>query len=197
MSDALMSAIVELRSQVDALATEIVKDERVARIQKLLTGLNTLEDLCGEPKTTLGGVFNFGSVVPAERPVVSVAPDEFYGLESLVAAKKYLKKPKKAVPFKEIVAAIRAGGGDPGNEEKLKVSLARSTWDIVKIGDDMFGLIEFYPHVKRGGKKKAGNGDPVSLQDSVKVELKDLEGKTVVSHEVDDFEPGDELPDAD
>jgi len=160
-------------------------------IQKLLTGLNTLEDLCSEKKTTLGEIFNFNSPAHGEQGM-SIRPDEFYGLEPLVAAKKYLKKPKKAVPFKEITAAIRAGGGDPGNEEKLKVSLARSTWDIVKIGEDMFGLIEFYPHVKRGGKK-AKVGDAAALQDSVKVELKDGEGNPIhaVSNDVDDFEDHD------
>jgi len=166
MNEALMSAISELRSQVESLAAEILQDGRVARMQKLLIGLNTLEDLCGESKTTLGGVFSFGTPgTPMESSMSTVQPDEFYGLEPLVAAKKYLKKPKKAVSFKEIAAAIRAGGGDPGNEEKLKVSLARSTWDVVKIGEEMFGLLEFYPHVKRGNKK-AKAADQTGTSDS-------------------------------
>jgi hypothetical protein len=88
---------------------------------------------------------------------ISVEPDEFVGLDALDAAKKFLKKPRKAVPFKDIVAAIRAGGGDPGSEQKLKVSLARSTWDIVKVGEDRFGLLEFYPHIKRGKKKNGAS----------------------------------------
>ena len=50
------------------------------------------------------------------------------------------------------MAAIQAGGGDPGNEEKLRVSPSGS----VKIGDNRFGLLEFYPHVKRGKRKKTG-----------------------------------------
>ena len=158
-----MSAIVELRSQVEKLADEILKDGRVAEIQKLVTGLNTLEDLCGENRTNLSGVLAFGGApVVHKDQSLSVQPDEFYGLEPLAAAKKYLKKPRKAVPFKEIAAAIRAGGGDAGNEEKLKVSLARSTWDIVKIGDEMFGLLEFYPHVKRGGKKKKNGTEEIA-----------------------------------
>jgi hypothetical protein len=48
------------------------------------------------------------------------------------------------------------GGADAGNEEKLRMSLARSTWDMAKIGEDLFGLLEFYPHIKRGRKKKNG-----------------------------------------
>jgi hypothetical protein len=188
MSQALMLAVDELRLQARSLAAQIMEDERVAQMRKILAGLNTLEDLCGQPKTSLGSLLNFST---DETPVssISVQPDEFYGLDPLVAAKRFLKKPGKAVPFKEIVTAVRAGGGDPGNEEKLKVSLARSTWDVVKIGDDLFGLLEFYPHVKRGKKAKAGNGEAVVLQDSVNVEMKDTEGETVLtdaSNAIDD-----------
>jgi hypothetical protein len=180
MTPTLTSAIEELRGKATALADEIVNDPRIVEIQKLLAALNPLEDLCGQTRTTLGGMLNFGADPLGES--TAVQPDEFYGLDPLVAAKKFLKKPRKAVQFKDIVAAIRAGGGDPGNEEKLKVSLARSTWDIVKIGDDRFGLLEFYPHVKRGGKKsKVGNGDAVALRDKVKMEMTDLEGSTVLT----------------
>ena len=155
MNEALNNAIEELKKQVNSLTAQIIADGRMAELQKLLTALNTLEGLCGQSKTTLGEIFSFGPVASV-KPGIHVEPDEFVGLEPLEAAKRYLKKPKKAALIQDIVAAIRAGGGDPGNEEKLKVSLARSTWDVIKIGDDRFGLLEFYPHIKRGKKKKNG-----------------------------------------
>jgi hypothetical protein len=45
-------------------------------------------------------------------------------------------------------------GGVQGNKETLRMSLSRSTWDVAKVGDDLYGLLEFYPHVKRGAKGK-------------------------------------------
>src|SRR2546421_189104 len=54
-----------------------------------------------------------------------------------------------------VVDAIRT---DP-RLDKLRVSLARSTFEVAKVGDDRFGLLEYYPHVKRGtpGRKKKGD----------------------------------------
>lgn len=157
MSDTLMSATEEVRSKVAKLASEILDDPRMGDLRKLLAGLNTLEDLCGQPKTAMASLFNFGG---ADKTEVPIEPHEFYGKEPLDAAKRYLKKRGDAgeisAPFGDIVAAIKRGGGDPGNEDRLKVSLARSTWDVAKIGDERFGLLEFFPDIKRGAKKKNG-----------------------------------------
>jgi hypothetical protein len=38
------------------------------------------------------------------------------------------------------------------------MSLSRSTYDVVKAAEDLYGLIEYFPHVKRGRKKKS-NGE--------------------------------------
>jgi hypothetical protein len=182
MSQALLSAVEELRSSVALLAHAIREDERISEIRKLLSTLNGLEDLCGQERTSLGSILSFeeSEDAPARGPLIQ--PDEFYGLDALVAAKKFLKKRGKAVPFRDIVAAIKAGGGEPGNEDKLKVSLARSTWDIAKIGEDMFGLLEFYPHVKRGKKKTPSGKEPVGEQEETH------EGMAVDPH-VDDVTP--------
>ena len=153
MSDALISAANEVRAKVSKLVREILEDPRMSDLRKLLAGLNTLEDLCGQPKTAMAALFNFGSDAEID---VSIEPHEFYGKKPLDAAKRYLKKlgdvGRKSARFQDIVAAIRKGGCDLENEEKLKVSLARSTWDVGKIGDENFGLLEFFPDVKRGKK---------------------------------------------
>ena len=56
----------------------------------------------------------------------------------------------------EIMSGIKSGGGETGSEDTLRLSLARSTVEIAKIGDDLCGLLEFFPHIKRGrpGRKK-------------------------------------------
>jgi hypothetical protein len=164
MTTKMMDAIDELRSEVKDLAEGILKDPRLNEIKRRLTVLNGLEDLSSQPKTALSALFNFGGV--ASETDIVIEPDEFHGKEALDAAKRYLKKRgsagDKSALFQDILAAIRRGGGDPGNEDKLKVSLAKSTWDVTKIGEDRFGLLEFFPDIKRGAKKKKpGNGDSV------------------------------------
>ena len=151
MSDALIAASEEVRQKLRLLASELMADQKMTELRKLLIGLNTLEDLCNQPKTNMLSFFDLGEHHKSE---ISISPDEFYGLDALEAAKRYLKKRGKSAPFREIVAAIKAGGGDPGGEDRLRLSLARSTWEIAKVSDDVFGLLEFYPHIKRGAKKK-------------------------------------------
>jgi len=187
MSDSLKVAAEEVRKRALDLVQSIVQDEKMTELKKLVAGLNTLEDLSGQPKTGLAALFNLTPEVAA----LTIAPDEFYGLEPLIAAKEYLKKigktGTKSAQFGDIVTAIKAGGGDPGNEDKLRVSLARSTYEVVKIGEDRYGLVEFFEHVerKRGAKKK--RGDNSSDSDSPETESSqdtEVENGTTTAGEV-------------
>ncbi len=166
MSDTLIAASEEVKRKIQDLAQQILQDERMAELKKLLTGLNTLEDLCSQPRTQMGTFFDFG---PLESSSISaIKPDEFYGLEPVQAAKRYLRKIGKSASLRDIVSALKSGGCDPGNDRVFALSLARSTMEIAKIGDDLFGLVEFYPHLKRerGPRKKKGNGDGTATQDT-------------------------------
>lgn len=159
--DALIDGIkTEISTVVDSIKT----DPRLEALRKLQAALNNLEDIAGHPKTPLGALLKFDSGATEHVAGAFVAPDEFFGLEPLDAAKRYLKKvgpTRKSADFQEIVKAIRAGSGDPGNEDRLRVSLARSTFEVAKVGEDRFGLLEYYPHVKRGspGRKKKGESE--------------------------------------
>jgi hypothetical protein len=121
------------------------------QIRGLHTGLNALETTCGLPKTGLAELFDF------KDASATVRPTEFYGFSPLDAAKRYLKKKgADGAAFSEIVAAVRSGGCPvtPTEESVLRTSLSRSTIEVAKIGDsDFYGLVEFFPHVKRGRKK--------------------------------------------
>jgi hypothetical protein len=104
-------------------------------------------------------LLDFGIAPQAPALTSGIEPDEFYGKESLEAAKMFLRKRGKPASLAEIIAGIKMGGGNPGSENALKMSLTRSTYQIAKINDDLFGLVEFYPGgLKRGRSAKKKNG---------------------------------------
>jgi hypothetical protein len=159
MTETYRAAAEAMRGELKAKVEAILGDARMADVLKLHQALNGIEDLMGETRTPLGAYFSIegiGTGGPGGGPGWSSRPsvrfDEFVGLGALEAAKVYLKKASDARPFTEILEAIRSGGGEVGNEEKLRTGLSRSTLDVVKIGD-RYGMLEKYPHMKRGKKK--------------------------------------------
>lgn len=159
----LKAAMDLIHGQAEAVAEKIKTDPRITEIRKLLQSLNTLEELSGEPTTTLSAVLQFGSDDGSSTSSAALVTrgDEFYGLEPLEAAKRVLKKLGRSASIGEIMTGIKAGGGETGSQDNLQLSLARSTVEIAKIRDGVFGLLEFYPHIKRGkpGRKKKGELD--------------------------------------
>ena len=89
-------------------------------------------------------------------------------MEALNAAKLYLEKRKsEAASLDEIVEAITKGGANTVSRDVLRTSLGRSTWDVVKAPDqELYQLIKFAPHVKRG-KKKSGQAEREEVQAAV------------------------------
>jgi hypothetical protein len=120
----------------------------MVELGRLLEALNALENVMSAPSTTMAQLL--GLAGPASD---SVRPDEFFGLSALEGAKRYLRKRGEARPFTEILEAVRAGGAR-ANGAELRISLARSTLEIAKVGQDSYGLLEFYPHIKRGRKRE-------------------------------------------
>jgi len=153
MGDGIRAAADELRRELDDKVKGAMSEGPLAEIIKIQHALNQLEDLLGDPHTTLTQVLGMEE---QNLGPMSIRADEFYGLSPLDAAKKYLKKRGSARPFREIVESLQAGGCRVSDEDELRVSLGRSTYEIAKVGNDVYGLVEFYPHIKRGKKKKAG-----------------------------------------
>jgi hypothetical protein len=149
MSDTIRAAAEELKREITQKVEVLKSDPNMTEVLKLHQALNTLEQVTGDPLTTLAKLFGM-----EDRASVSMRPDEFYGLQPLEAAKRYLKKRGEARPFQEIVDAIVAGGCRSADGNDLRISLARSTYEIAKVGQDLYGLVEFYPHIRRGKKKK-------------------------------------------
>lgn len=159
MTETLRNAQAEIREQL-VNAIEVLKEyDRMQEIIKLHQGLNTLEELTGDPRTSLSEIFAeaFGFETDS---ALHVRPGEFFGRDQLKAAKMYLKrKGEKGASFREIVRAIKDGGAKVTSEEKLKVSLGRSTLDIAKVGLEHYALLEFFPHAQRGNKRRKSESE--------------------------------------
>ncbi len=80
---------------------------------------------------------------------VAVKPDEFFRMNQTDAARAYLKKVGRSIPFDELVTALRRGGAKLGGADPKKtlyVSLARNpNKEFVWPSKDFIGLDEFYP----------------------------------------------------
>ena len=160
MSDAIAGAAAEIRRQLKDKVDAVRARPEMAEVLRLHQALNTLETLAAPeaPATSLAEIFGL------DANQVSFRDDEFYGVTHLEAAKRYLKKHQKARPFDEIVNAIESHGGGSVDRDQLRTSLTRSTYDIAKVGHDLYGLVEFYG-IKRGRKKKAVGAPPETESD--------------------------------
>jgi hypothetical protein len=188
MATALEQAIEALLNEAKELAEEINVDSRIVDLKKKITALNTLEELQSQPKTSIGDLLDFGIAAPAASSVsgLSIEPDEFYGKEPLEAAKMYLRKRGKPASLADIVVGVKAGGGNPGPEGALRTSLTRSTYQIAKINEDLFGLVEFYGGgLKRGRSAKKKNGGDGDTDDRTEPEAPAPEAQDAIAWDED------------
>ena len=162
MSDELIAAIEALKRKAESQIQELKAQPQMAEIFKIHTAMNTLEDLCGINTTSLSGLFGLEESVstPPTRSLVAVG--EFFGKSPLEAAKLYLKKKGTPASLDEIIENLSIGSCDVRNKGDLRVSLGRSTFEIARLNEDTFGLLDWYPHEKQkrstGGKKKVSSG---------------------------------------
>ena len=157
MADALENAIADLKNKIGDQVFEIKSLPNWREVQRLHAALNALEDYRNVPKTDLAALLG----ILEDRP--KIKPYEFAGLPPLEAAKQYLRKiapDQKAASLDEIIAALDLGNLK-ANRDELRTSLTRSTVEIYKAGDDIYGLVENFPHIKRGSpgrKRSSANG---------------------------------------
>lgn len=137
--------VEKLKAEIEGHIATIKATDAWGQAEKIYRALGTIEELAGKPKTSLADLFGFATAV------VTVKKGEFIGKDAVAAAKEYLKKKGEAADLDEIVEAINVGGASNVSRESLRISLARSTWDIQKAPDQ-----ELYKYAPRKGKKKAG-----------------------------------------
>ena len=161
MASGYDSAIEKLKEEIETHIASLKGDPAWVQIEKLATALATIEALADQPRTSLIDLFGIGDVQVSAKST-RVRQGEFYGLAALDAAKQYLKRKGEAAMLDEIMSAvIEIGRANKVDKEQLRMSLSRSTWDVAKVDEDLYGLLEFFPHIKRG-KKKAQQGKEVA-----------------------------------
>ncbi len=154
MDDSLMAAIGTVKVKITEQIAALQDDPTWHEIKKLYQGLGTLEELWGVPKTDLSALLGI-----AGDSTATISKYEFAGQPPLEAAKQYLRKilakGQKAASLDDILAALEQGGLTAKRDD-LRLSLSRSTTEIVKTDNDVYGLLEAFPHIKRGspGRKK-------------------------------------------
>ncbi len=160
MDDAISAAADNIREQIQEKVDQVKSNPLMAEIVKLQAALNGLETLLGRPTTPLAQFFGL-DLSSTTAPSAAIAPDEYVNVPALDAAKRYLRKVgKPARPFADIVRGVRSGGGVVNYEDKLRIQMVRSN-DVKKVGEDLFGLNEWYPARKgrppaEGGKAPRG-----------------------------------------
>jgi len=148
MSDELTGAIAALKSKAQSQVEALRSLPEMAELIKVHSALNTLEGLCGTPKTPLSDLFGLESSEPAEKQSALVKPGEFFGKKPLEAAKIYLKRrSREPATLEEIVENLAIGSCEVKSKEDLRVSLGRSTFEIARLNDNLFGMLEWYPDV--------------------------------------------------
>jgi hypothetical protein len=151
--DHIRRTLEDFRQQLSAKMNEAAR---------VLAVVNALEDQLGLPKTSpnsAGGLTwnvalgdearsNDGDHGPTTSAVTTIRPDEYLGDQPLEAAKKYLRRLRRAATLEDIAGAISRGGAAirSGTDwrTELDASLTRSTREVVKVREGTFGLVEFY-----------------------------------------------------
>lgn len=139
------------------------RQQKLAELQRVEAMIAQLEADLGEQPSTGEAPSNVGSnpsstlfsdiLAPFRKPAGDpIRPDEFYGMSQSEAAKAYLRKVGRAVPFDELVNALRKGGATLGGKDPKKtlyVSLARNPRkEFVWPSSDHISLAEFYQKEK-------------------------------------------------
>jgi len=83
---------------------------------------------------------------------------QFFNKRLATAVKEYLQLRKEAASWDEIVEALRRGGYEIGRgkaaENKARLTILKNTANFVLIGDNDFGLKEWYPKLRKNEEKE-------------------------------------------
>lgn len=128
------------------------RQQKLDELRPIELMIRQLELDLGEAPTGGAASGAEGTSLPNPRWVhvkgVSVRPDEFFSMSQSDAAKAYLRKVGHAVPFEELVDALRRGGAKLGGADPKKtlyVSLARNPRkEFVWPSREHISLAEFY-----------------------------------------------------
>jgi hypothetical protein len=131
-----------------------LRQQKLEEIRPIEMMIRQLEIDLGEPPSVDATATREVSVPSTEGVIVNpgigtyIKPDEFFGMSQNDAARAYLRKIGRAVPFDDLVTALQKGGAKLGGADPKKtlyVSLARNpNKEFVWPQDGIIGLREFY-----------------------------------------------------
>jgi hypothetical protein len=153
------SIIESLKTQIGHRVEDVKGSPAMFALLKLHAELNNLEDVENIPRTSMCELFRLDPTLTENASTPTrIQPGQYFDKPPLDATKDYLQGRGKAATLDEIIAALTMGGCDPGSRQKFSLSLARSTFNFVKL--DLFDLLERYPNLKEkrhssGGKRKS------------------------------------------
>ena len=145
--------IEKLKGEIALQIESLKANEAWMQLEKLYRALSTIEEVAGHSQTPLSQLFGFDRA----SGNITVKSGEFIGMDPVAAAKAYLDKKVQAASLDEIIEAIKKGGAQIPNRDDLRVSLGRSTRDVVKApNQEIYRLKKHVPHSVTRGTKKSG-----------------------------------------
>jgi hypothetical protein len=152
-NEGIKAALHELRERL------AMKEDEVLDLKK---AINVLLGTIGEGP-------EFAEFAREEKRGTQVRPDQFFRKTITAAAYEYLKAKGGAAPVEELIDVLKRGGCDLGQSplRNVKISLSKNSRVFAEIGNDNFGLWEFYggmPKSKKGTESAESASDSDSSQ---------------------------------
>jgi replicative superfamily II helicase len=158
-NEGIKAGINELREKL------AIKEQEAADLKKAINVL----------LATIGEGPEFAEFPREERRSTQVRPDQFFRKSITAAAYEYLKAKGGAASVDELIDVLKRGGCDLGASplRNVKISLSKNSRVFAEIGNENFGLWEFYggsPKSKKGGEPTETGPDTDASQAPVTTE---------------------------
>ena len=157
MSEHLKQTIADLEAQLA---------QKLAEVAKTRDTINRVSELAGLP-------IPYPQVAEPERASGPMRPDQFYGQQLHRAMRSFLEKRQHQGPatVNEIHSALVAGGyqfevaNDENAKRIIRITLTKNSGVFHKLPNGSYGLLGWYPNVKKSSKKNADAETETSADD--------------------------------
>ncbi len=137
-----MNAVTELNKDIKELQEAINKKKQAVNVMYESMGEQPLYEIEGEEK--------INNIIRA---------DQFYGRPFAVVVAEYLKIRKQACNAQEITDGLRKGGYDfpwktDDHLRMVAISLSKNSQSFHKLPNSTFGLLSWYPNIKKKNRSE-------------------------------------------
>ncbi|HEX4499147.1 MAG TPA: hypothetical protein VIE43_25950 [Thermoanaerobaculia bacterium] len=147
MATRFQDAVEELVAEIEA------KEREISEVKKTVNFLRSRDGLGPLYETTDPTI---------KGRALTVRPDQFYGKSPITAAREYLELRGEAVLPDEIADALEKGGFDfkaqgwnakEHRARNLAISMSKNSLIFHRLPNAWYGLVKFYPELKKQPKK--------------------------------------------